>query len=65
MLKTLAAIAWSFSATAMALACNPLPPHIGKGGGPTAAPEIDPSTAIAALTLLTGGIAVIRSRRKK
>jgi len=27
------------------------------------APEIDPSSAIAGLTLLTGGLAVLRSRR--
>jgi hypothetical protein len=30
----------------------------------TAAPEIDPSSAMSALTLLAGGLAVIRARRK-
>ncbi len=29
------------------------------------APEIDPATAISGLTLLAGGLAVIRGRRKK
>jgi len=28
-------------------------------------PEIDPSSSIGALTLLTGGLAVLRGRRKK
>ncbi len=30
---------------------------------PTAAPEIDPASAISAFTLLAGGLAVIRARR--
>jgi hypothetical protein len=30
----------------------------------TAAPEIDPSSAMSALTLLAGGLAIIRARRK-
>jgi hypothetical protein len=30
---------------------------------PTAAPEIDPASAIGAFTLLAGGLAVIRGRR--
>ncbi len=38
--------------------------HNYTGSGPTAAPEIDPSSAIAGLTLLIGGLAVIRGRRK-
>jgi hypothetical protein len=39
--------------------------HQNNGGhGPTAAPEIDPASAMAGLTLLIGGLAVIRGRRK-
>jgi len=34
-------------------------------GAPTSAPEIDPASAISALTLLAGGLAVIRGRRRK
>ncbi|HEX4267582.1 MAG TPA: hypothetical protein VHY36_06835 [Steroidobacteraceae bacterium] len=30
-----------------------------------AAPEFDPASAMAALTLLSGGLAVVRGRRKK
>ncbi len=43
--------------------------HGGHGGGgwggngPVAAPEIDPASASSALTLLLGGLAVVRSRR--
>ncbi|HEX4025811.1 MAG TPA: hypothetical protein VHX52_14075 [Steroidobacteraceae bacterium] len=36
----------------------------GTSGAPAAAPEIDPSSAIAGLTLLIGGLAVIRGRRR-
>ncbi len=32
---------------------------------PTAAPEIDPGMAGGALTLLAGGLAVVRGRRRK
>jgi len=32
---------------------------------PTAAPEIDPAGAASALTLLAGGLAVLRGRREK
>jgi hypothetical protein len=36
----------------------------GSGGGKvTSAPEIDPASAAAALTLLGGGLAVLRARR--
>jgi hypothetical protein len=31
----------------------------------TAAPEIDPASAISALTLLAGGLAVVRGRRRR
>jgi hypothetical protein len=37
--------------------------HHSGGGGVTAAPEIDPESAAAALTLLAGGLAVLRARR--
>ena len=33
--------------------------------GPVSAPEIDPSAAVSALTLLAGGLAVVRGRRDK
>jgi hypothetical protein len=37
----------------------------GSGGsGPAAAPEMDATSAIAGLTLLVGGLAVIRGRRR-
>jgi hypothetical protein len=36
----------------------------GHGGSPAAAPEIDPGSAMAALTLVTGGLVVLRGRRK-
>ena len=39
------------------------PYHQGPGSGPVAAPELDPASAFAALTLLAGGLAVVRGRR--
>jgi hypothetical protein len=36
------------------------PPHF-----PIAAPEIDPASAFAGLTLLAGGLAVLRGRRSR
>ena len=39
-------------------------PDSGQGGA-VAAPEFDPASAFAALTLLSGGLAVLRGRRKK
>jgi LPXTG-motif cell wall-anchored protein len=33
--------------------------------GPVSAPEIDPASALSGLTLLVGGLAVVRGRRKK
>lgn len=35
------------------------------GSSPTSAPEIDPGSAMAALTMLMGGLAVLRGRRSK
>lgn len=34
-----------------------------SGSGPVAAPEIDPASAAAALTLLAGGLVALRGRR--
>lgn len=36
-----------------------------QGGGPVPAPEFDPAEVMAALTLLGGGLAAIRGRRRK
>jgi len=44
----------SFAATAAAF-----------GAARVSAPELDPASAMAALTLLTGGLAVLRGRRRK
>ena len=35
------------------------------GDGPVGAPEIDPASAISGMTLLLGGLAVLRGRRAK
>jgi hypothetical protein len=37
----------------------------GHSGGPTPAPEIDPASAMSALALLAGGLAVLRGRSLK
>jgi len=37
---------------------------VGEGVAPASAPEIDPSSAASALTLLLGGLAVLRGRHK-
>ncbi len=39
--------------------CPPSEKH-----GPVQAPEIDPASAMAGLTMLAGGLAVLRGRRK-
>lgn len=36
-----------------------------KSNRPVAAPEIDPASAIAGLTLMAGGLAVLRGRRNR
>lgn len=54
MRKLLGVLFLSFSATAVAF-----------GAVRVAAPELDPSSAMAALTLLGGAVAVLRGRRKK
>jgi hypothetical protein len=38
---------------------------VEKNGLVASAPEIDPSSAIAALTLLTGGLVVLRGKRQR
>ncbi len=38
---------------------------IAAAGGPTSAPEIDPAMGISALALLSGGLLVIRARKKR
>jgi hypothetical protein len=65
----------SMSGTALALSIlhppggnGPPPGHSpgpGGGSGPVAAPEIDPASAVSALTLLMGGLAVVRGRKTK
>ncbi len=37
----------------------------GRSEEPVKAPEIDPASAMAGLTLLAGGLAVLRGRRKQ
>jgi len=43
----------------------PAPSPPAQGSGPTAAPEIDPASALSGLTLALGGLAVLRARRFK
>ena len=38
---------------------------VAMAAGVTAVPEIDPSTGVAAISLLAGAVLVIRGRRKK
>lgn len=45
---------------------SPSATPVGAGTtGATSVPEIDPAAAIAALTLLLGGVAVVRGRRRR
>lgn len=44
---------------------NPCPPSTGHGSNPAPAPEIDPASAMAGLTLALGGLTVLRGRRTK
>ncbi len=41
------------------------PGHGGGGGGTVAAPEMDPASAATALTLLLGGVMVLRARKAR
>jgi hypothetical protein len=43
----------------------PAPPSFPSGPGTMAAPEIDPSSAMAGFTLLAGGLVVLRGRRRQ
>jgi hypothetical protein len=53
----------------LSLSCGPLLQFLGwctpGHTGPTQAPEIDPASAMSALALLAGGIAVLRGRSLK
>lgn len=40
-------------------------PAVLRAGPVTSAPEMDPSTGVAALALIAGAVLVIRGRRKK
>jgi hypothetical protein len=40
-------------------------PAVLRAGPVTSAPEVDPSTGVAALALIAGAVLVIRGRRKK
>jgi len=40
-------------------------PPVQNNAPPAKAPEIDPASAMAGLTLLAGGLAVLRGRRSK
>lgn len=40
-------------------------PGTGTGPGPGGVPEIDPNSALGALTLLTGGMLILGGRRRK
>jgi hypothetical protein len=79
-LKVILAMIASLSMSGSALAFSILHPPEGNGGspshdhdhdhgpgggGPVAAPEIDPASAVSALTLLMGGLAVVRGRKTK
>jgi hypothetical protein len=39
--------------------------HHGNGGPPMSAPEIDPASAMSALTMLASGLVIVRGRRSK
>ena len=72
MSKVVAVIALSlcFGTAAYANNWNAGSQHMGLAAhmwasDPTATPEIDPAGAMAGLTLLAGGLAVLRGRRSK
>ena len=54
---------WFFGVNLNFWCSAPTPPT--QGSGPTAAPEIDPASALSGLTLALGGLAVLRARRFK
>ena len=51
--------------TLLPFLCGPSTPTPPSHGNPTAAPEIDPASAISGLMLLSGGLVVLRGRRRK
>ena len=57
----------STAAFAGIITCPPILAFLcgNPGHGPTAAPEIDPASAMSGVSLLIGGLAVLRGRRKK
>jgi hypothetical protein len=74
MLKLAATLIISFGCVTAAQAQPTCPPLVqwlgwcsnpGHGGKPVKAPEIDPASAMGGLTLLVGGLAVLRGRRQK
>lgn len=73
MIKLIAALILAFSGVATAVYVAPPSwggngGNGGQGGGAgthITAPEIDPSSALTALTLLLGGVTVLRSRVSK
>lgn len=67
MSKLLATLIVALGVAGTAQAMTTLHHHHDHGDGPgaTAAPEIDPGEALSALTMLAGGLAVVRGRRNK
>ena len=72
MSKIIAVLVWSLATAAFAQAGSDHDHDLDWGWGnrdhdhgPLAAPEIDPASAVGALTLLAGGLAVVRGRRGK
>jgi hypothetical protein len=75
MIKLLAALILSLSSVATVVYVAPTSfwqgwsgdygDHDGPSGGDIRAPEIDPASAAGALTLLMGGVLVLRSRVAK
>jgi hypothetical protein len=60
-------LALSLGTPAFALDCDvcaPPPDHHGHSGG-GAAPEVDPSLAVAGISFLAGSLVVLRSRLRK
>jgi len=67
MLKFTAILLLTVSGSTLALADHTDPSDFGREPARPQfmAPEIDPSSAISALTLLLGGVTVLRARAKK
>jgi hypothetical protein len=64
--KAIGILALSLCLGTAAHASSPAPRVINNSSPPaTAAPEIDPASALGGLTLLLGGLAVVRGRRIK